>query len=45
MDVPGYTTALAEGSLGNAVSAGKLVGGTDEDAGNFGEFERLLGIR
>ncbi|MGQ4616671.1 AAA family ATPase [Nocardia sp. R7R-8] len=45
MEVPGYTTALAEGSLGNAVSAGKLVGRPDDDAGDFGEFERLLGIR
>ncbi|WP_280512306.1 AAA family ATPase [Nocardia farcinica] len=45
MEIPGYTTALAEGSLGDAAISGKLSGDADDDPGDYSEFERLLGIR
>jgi hypothetical protein len=41
--LPGYATALAEGTLGSAVTSGKLVDNVEDDT-DFGEFERLLGI-
>ncbi|KZX22152.1 putative ATPase [Rathayibacter tanaceti] len=42
-DLPGYATALAEGTLGVAVTAGKLVDSTREDR-DYSEFQQLLGI-
>ena len=42
-DLPGYASALAEGTLGSAVTSGKLVDDQKKDA-DFSEFERLLGI-
>lgn len=44
-DIPGYAKALAEGSLGDAVVAGKLTGDPDGPPGDYDEFERLLGLR
>lgn len=44
VDLPGYARALAEGTLGQAVTAGKLVG-KPTDTPDYTEFERLLGIR
>lgn len=41
--LPGYASALAEGTLGSAVTSGKLVD-SSKKAADFGEFERLLGI-
>ncbi|MEV3960340.1 AAA family ATPase [Nocardia sp. NPDC050193] len=45
MKVPGYSAALAEGSLGDAVIAGKLSGTESEAPPDYSEFERLLGLR
>ncbi|WP_123672112.1 AAA family ATPase [Curtobacterium sp. PhB172] len=42
--LPGYARALAEGSLGAALAAGKLSGGGPEDEADYSEFRRLLGI-
>ncbi|WP_313478500.1 AAA family ATPase [Microbacterium sp.] len=44
VDLPGYARALAEGSLGAALSAGKLNGNASEDEADYSEFRRLLGI-
>lgn len=44
VDLPGYARALAEGSLGAALSAGKLNGGAPEAEADYSEFRRLLGI-
>jgi len=43
-ELPGYAAALAEGTLGSAVTSGKLVDATERTA-DFAEFERLLGLR
>lgn len=43
VQLPGYAAALAEGTLGNAVTSGKLVDNS-KTATNFGDFERMLGI-
>ncbi|OAH49009.1 AAA family ATPase [Microbacterium oleivorans] len=43
IDLPGYAKALAEGSLGAALTAGKLGGSLSEEE-DFSEFRRLLGI-
>lgn len=42
--LPGYAAALAEGSLGSAVTAGKLVRPVEPNR-DYSEFERLLGLR
>jgi hypothetical protein len=42
-DLPGYASALAEGTLGSAVTSGKLVDNS-RDSRDFGDFARLLGI-
>ena len=42
-DLPGYAAALAEGTLGTAVTSGKLVDDVKKNS-DFSEFERLLGI-
>lgn len=44
VDVPGYARVLAEGSLGAAITAGKLSGDVPEDEHDYTEFRRLLGI-
>ena len=44
VDLPGYARALAEGSLGAALTAGKLNGHMAEDGPDYREFRRLLGI-
>lgn len=44
VDLPGYATALAEGTLGAAITAGKLTDDVSESR-DYSEFERLLGIR
>ena len=43
MDLPGYAVALAEGSLGAAVTTGKL-SSTKPDDSDFSEFQRLIGL-
>ncbi|WP_403025198.1 AAA family ATPase [Salinibacterium sp. GXW1014] len=43
-ELPGYATALAEGTLGSAITSGKLVDATEQGT-DFAEFERLLGLR
>jgi hypothetical protein len=47
MDVAGYARALAQGSLGDAVTQGRLLVDLAEaaDLHGYGEFERLLGLR
>ena len=42
-DLPGYAVALAEGSLGAAVTTGKLTS-TAVGKSDFSEFQRLLGL-
>ena len=42
--LPGYARALAEGTLGDAVTAGKLVNDVIESR-DFSEFENFLGVR
>lgn len=42
-ELPGYAAALAEGSLGRAVAAGKLVDDVSEEVDDI-EFKRLIGI-
>lgn len=42
--LPSYAKALAEGTLGGAVTAGKLVNDAVDD-GDYLEFERLLGLK
>lgn len=42
-DLPGYAVALAEGSLGTAVTTGKLSSTVPEKT-DFSEFQRLLGL-
>lgn len=42
-DLPGYAVALAEGSLGAAVTTGKLTSAVS-DKTDFSEFQRLLGL-
>jgi hypothetical protein len=42
--LPGYAIALAEGTLGGAITAGKLVSDSAEKT-DYSEFERLLGLR
>lgn len=44
VELPGYASALAEGSLGGAVTAGKLVDDVVVRP-DYTEFEHLLGIR
>jgi len=44
VDLPGYARALAEGSLGAALTAGKLSGTVSDDEADYSEFRRLLGI-
>lgn len=44
LDLPGYARALAEGSLGAALTAGKLSGRASEEEADYSEFRRLLGI-
>jgi len=44
VDIPGYARVLAEGSLGAALTAGKLSGNVSEDETDYSEFRRLLGI-
>ncbi|WP_225213883.1 AAA family ATPase [Corynebacterium gallinarum] len=41
--LPGYARALAEGTLGDAVTAGKLVDDVIESR-DFSEFEKFLGV-
>lgn len=43
VDLPGYAVALAEGSLGAAVTTGKL-SSTATEKPDFAEFQRLLGL-
>lgn len=43
-DLPGYAAALAQHSLGDAITAGQLTDAVDAPA-DTSEFERLLGIR
>lgn len=42
--LPGYAAALAGGSLGSAITAGKLVRPAEPNR-DYSEFERLLGLR
>jgi hypothetical protein len=42
--LPGYAQALAEGTLGKAVTAGRLVDQGDQAPQDYSEFERLLGL-
>lgn len=42
-DLPGYAVALAEGSLGAAVTTGKLTSTVPEQS-DYSEFQRLLGL-
>ncbi len=44
VELPGYARALAEGSLGAALTAGKLSGETADNEADYSEFRRLLGI-
>ena len=44
VELPGYARALAEGSLGAALTAGKLSGHVSENETDYSEFRRLLGI-
>ncbi len=43
-ELPGYAQALAEGTLGRAVTAGRLVDHGDQAPRDYSEFERLLGM-
>ena len=43
-ELPGYAQALAEGTLGRAVTAGRLVDHGDQAPPDYSEFERLLGM-
>lgn len=43
-ELPGYASALAEGTLGSAITAGNLVDDSQRTS-DFSEFERLLGLR
>lgn len=43
IDLPGYAISLAEGSLGAAVTSGKLSSGAHEEP-DYAEFQRLLGL-
>lgn len=44
VDLPGYAKALAEGTLGGAITAGRLVNDAVDER-DYSEFERLLGLR
>jgi hypothetical protein len=44
VSLPGYAAALAEGTLGSAVTSGKLVD-AEAPRSDFTEFEHLLGLR
>ncbi len=44
VELPGYARALAEGSLGAALTAGKLSGEAADKESDYSEFRRLLGI-
>lgn len=44
IDLPGYARALAEGSLGSAVTAGKLVDDVVDRRGHYAEFADLVGL-
>lgn len=44
MDLPGYAAALAQNSLGSAVTAGQLTDDVVDERVDANEFKRLLGI-
>ncbi|MFZ7088909.1 AAA family ATPase [Curtobacterium sp. RRHDQ10] len=44
VSLPGYARALAEGSLGAALTAGKLSGNVSVNEADYSEFRRLLGL-